>query len=43
MSHIILTGHWTDIIILNVHAHTEDESSNMKVGFYEHIFYQFPT
>jgi hypothetical protein len=45
MSYIILRGHWCDIIILNVHAPTEDKTDDMKDRFYEeleHIFDNFP-
>jgi hypothetical protein len=35
MSHIILRGRWCHIIVLNVHASTEDESDDMKDRFYE--------
>jgi hypothetical protein len=37
MSYIILRGHWCDIIILNVHAPTEDKIDDMKESFYEEI------
>jgi len=30
MSYITLRGLWCDIIVLNVHASTEDESDGMK-------------
>jgi exonuclease III len=45
MSYIILRGHWCDIIILNVHAPTEDKIDDMKVRFYEdleHVLDKFP-
>jgi hypothetical protein len=35
MSYIILRGRWCDIIILNVHAPTEDKIDDMKDRFYE--------
>jgi hypothetical protein len=45
MSYIILKGRWCDIIILNVHAPTEDKDDYVKDSFYEeleHVFDQFP-
>jgi hypothetical protein len=30
-----LQGHWCDIIILNVHAPTEDKDDDIKDSFYE--------
>jgi hypothetical protein len=45
MSYIILRGHWFHIIVLNVHAPTEDKIDDVKDGFYEEmegIFDQFP-
>jgi hypothetical protein len=30
---VILSGHWCDIIILNVHAPTEHKINEMKDGF----------
>jgi hypothetical protein len=45
MSCIRLRGSWYNIIILNVHAPTEDKSDYTKDIFYEEIeriFYQFP-
>jgi hypothetical protein len=44
MSYIILRGHWFHIIVLNVHAPTEEKIDNMKDSFYqefEHIFNKF--
>jgi hypothetical protein len=44
MSYIILRGHWFHIIVLNVHASTEDKSDDVKDSFYvelEHIFNKF--
>jgi hypothetical protein len=41
MSYIILRGHWCDIIVLNVHAPTEDKIDDRKDRFneeLEHIF-----
>jgi hypothetical protein len=37
--------HWCDIIVLNVHAPTEDKIDGMKVRFYkelEYVFDKFP-
>jgi hypothetical protein len=45
LSYIILRGRWFHIIVLNVHAPTEDKIDNMKHSFYEeleHIFDKFP-
>jgi hypothetical protein len=45
MSYIILRGHWCDIIVLNVHAPTEDKIDDVKDGFHEeleHVFNKFP-
>jgi hypothetical protein len=45
MSYIILSGRWFHIIVLNVHAPTEDETDDVKDSFYEeleHIFDKFP-
>jgi hypothetical protein len=33
MSYIILRCHWCDIIVLNVHAPTEDKSDDVKDRF----------
>jgi hypothetical protein len=44
MSQIILRGRWCDIIVLDVHAPTEDKTYDMKDRFYkelEHIFDKF--
>jgi hypothetical protein len=44
MSYITLGGRWCGIIVLNVHAPTEDKSDNMKEIFYkelQHVFNQF--
>jgi hypothetical protein len=37
MSYIILRGRWYHIIFLNVHAPTEDKTSDMKDSFYEEL------
>jgi hypothetical protein len=47
ISYIILRGSWCEIIILNVHAPTEDKIDDMKDRFYEEleharIFDKFP-
>jgi hypothetical protein len=39
MSSIILRGCWRAIIVLNVHAPTEDEIGDMKDRFYEELEY----
>jgi hypothetical protein len=45
MSYMVLRGRWFNIIVLNVHAPTEEKSDNSKDSFYnelEHFFYHFP-
>jgi hypothetical protein len=45
MSYITLRGHWCEIIVLNVHASTEDKTDDLKDRFYEeleHVFHKFP-
>jgi hypothetical protein len=45
MSYIIPRGRWYDIIVLNVHAPTEDKIDDVKDSFYEElerVFYKFP-
>jgi hypothetical protein len=45
MSYTILRGHWFHIIVLNVHAPTEDKIDDLKDNFYqelERIFDKFP-
>jgi hypothetical protein len=45
MSYIILSGHWCNIIVLNVHALCEDKGDDVKDSFYEElgrVFDQFP-
>jgi exonuclease III len=37
MWYITLRGHWCDIIILNVHAPTEDKIYDVKDRFYEEL------
>jgi hypothetical protein len=46
MSYIILRGRWCHIIVLNVHAPTEDKTDDVKDSFYEElerVFDKFPT
>jgi hypothetical protein len=45
MSYIILRGRWFRIIVLNVHAPTEDKTDDVKDSFneeLERIFDKFP-
>jgi hypothetical protein len=45
MSYIILRGRWCHIIVLNVHAPTEDKTDDVKDSFYEEperVFDTFP-
>jgi hypothetical protein len=45
MSYMILRGRWCDIIVLNVHAPTEDKIDDIKGRVYkelEQIFDKFP-
>ena len=37
VSYITLKGRWCDIIVLNVHAPTEDKDDDIKDSFYEEI------
>jgi GTPase SAR1 family protein len=37
MSYIILRGRWFHIIVLNVHAPTEDKTDDVKDSFYEEL------
>jgi exonuclease III len=44
-SHIILRGGWCHIIVLNIHAPTEDKTDDVKDSFYEElerVFDKFP-
>ncbi|PNF32224.1 hypothetical protein B7P43_G18020 [Cryptotermes secundus] len=43
ISHIILRGHWYDIIVMKVHAPTEDKMDDMKDRFYEELEHVFDT
>jgi hypothetical protein len=45
MAYMILRGRWCNIIVLNVHAPTEDKIDDIKNRFYEEleqVFYKFP-
>ena len=45
MSYIVLRGRWCNIIVLNVHAPSEEESDSSKDRFYEEleqVFDHFP-
>jgi exonuclease III len=37
MSDMVLRGHWCNIIVLNVHAPTEEKSDDSKNSFYEEL------
>jgi hypothetical protein len=44
MSYVILRGRWFHIILLNVHAPTEDKTEDVKDIFYEElerVFHRF--
>ena len=44
MSYIVLRGHWCNIIVLNVHAPSEENNDDSKDGFYvelEQVFDNF--
>jgi hypothetical protein len=41
MSYIILRGRWFHIIVLSVHAPTEDKIDDVKDSFYEELEYIF--
>jgi hypothetical protein len=41
MSYIILRGRWCHIIVLNVHAPTEDITDDVKDRFYEELEREF--
>jgi hypothetical protein len=38
MLYIIIRGYWCNIIVLNVHASSEDKSSDLKDSFYEELY-----
>jgi hydroxypyruvate isomerase len=45
MSYIILRGRWCHIIVLNIHAPTEDKTDDVKDSFYEkleRVYDKFP-
>jgi hypothetical protein len=45
MSYTMLRGRWCHIIVLNVHAPTEDKTDDVKDSFHEeleHVFDKFP-
>jgi hypothetical protein len=45
LSYIILQGRWCHIIVLNVHAPTEDKIDDLKGSFYKELereFEKFP-
>jgi len=44
ISYIVLRGCWCNIIVLNVHAPSEEKSDDSKDSFYEEleVFYNFP-
>ena len=45
MSHIVLIGRWCNIIVLKVHAPSEEKSDDLTDSFYvelQHLFYHFP-
>ena len=37
MAHIVLRGRWCNIIVLNVHAPSEEKSDDSKDSFYEEL------
>jgi exonuclease III len=41
MSYVTLKGHGCDIIVLNVHAPTEDKDDDIKDSFYEELAFGF--
>jgi hypothetical protein len=41
MSYKILRGRWCDIIVLNVHAPTEEKIDNLKVSIYKELVLVF--
>jgi len=45
VSYIVMRGRWCNIIVLNVHAPSEEKSDESKDSFYEEleqVFYHFP-
>jgi exonuclease III len=43
ISYTILRGRWCQIIVLNVHAPTEDKTDDVKYSFYEELECVFDT
>jgi hypothetical protein len=44
VSYIVMRGRWNDIIVLNVHAQSEEKSDELKDSFYEkleQVFHNF--
>jgi exonuclease III len=41
VSYIVLRGRWCNIIVLNVHAPSEDKSNDSKDSFYEELLQVF--
>jgi hypothetical protein len=41
MLYIILTGRWCHLIVLNIHAPTEDKTDDVKDSFYEELEHGF--
>jgi len=37
VSYLFLGGHWCNIIVLNVHAPSEEKSDDSKDSFYEEL------
>jgi hypothetical protein len=37
VSHITLRGRWCHVIVLNIHAPTEDKTDDVKLSFYEEL------
>ena len=45
LSHIVLKGRWLHIVVVNVHAPSEEKSDEVKVSIYEEleeVFDHFP-
>jgi hypothetical protein len=42
LSYIILKGCWCHVIVLNVHAATEDKNDDVKDSFYEELQISMP-
>jgi hypothetical protein len=41
LSYLIVRGHWFHVIVLNIHAPTEDKIDDVKDSFYEELKYIF--